>query len=190
MDSQEGQTIVLHERLIMFTAIKLFFGTDLGKGLLLVGAAVLLLGSVYTVGRSHGYNSGRDDGYKSGYASRNVEVGHLQENVAALTKKINDNTKAVADKVQEVQEEAAEAAIARETKLNQKIRDRDKIIADYAKFVPPTVQAKCGLSIETVDAINKLIDNANEETGADRRPDPSPGSPPDDPNHNDTEVKP
>lgn len=174
----------------MFTAIKLFFGTDLGKGLLLVGAAVLLFGSVYTVGRSHGYSEGRDDGYKSGYSARTPEVNHLQENVATLTKKINDNTKAVADKVQEVQKAAAEAAIATETKLNRKIRDRDQIIADYAKSVPPAVQAKCGLSIESVDAINKLIDNANEETGTDHRPDPSPGNPPDDPNRNDTEVKP
>jgi hypothetical protein len=86
----------------------------------------------------------------------------LNDNVIALSNLINKERLAVAAKAKEVAQEAADAAVATQEKLSRKIRDQQKIIDDYKSAVPPSVRESCGLSIETVRAINKIIDNINE----------------------------
>ena len=143
-----------------------FLKSDLGRTLLGVLAAAALLLGAYSFGHSAGY----DTGHKAGYASRQPEVDHLNQNVMALSKLINDERLATHAKAQEVEHDAAEAAIKTETFLQQQIRARDKIIHDYEKAVPISVQESCGLSVETVRAINKIIDSVNgeqDETKAD-----------------------
>jgi len=125
-----------------------------------IGAALLLLGA-YTLGSSHGYASGYDSGYAKGQKSRQQEVDHLKDNVSALTKTINDERLATATKLQAVEHDATERALKTQSTLTRQITERDQIIKRYEKTVPVKVQESCGLSVETVEAINQLIDKAN-----------------------------
>jgi len=145
----------------MFMAAKLFFSTSLGKSLLLVLAFALTVFAAFELGSSHGYSDGHTKGFNEGRASRDPEVQHLQDNVVALSKLINDERLAQATKIDKLQSDAANQAVETSKKLNQQIRERDKIIQNYKNQVPPEIQQHCALSMETVQAINKLIDNAN-----------------------------
>lgn len=147
----------------MFTAIKLFFSTGLGKGLLVVSAVILAVVATYSLGSAHGYSKGHGTGFNEGRQSRQLEVNHLQKNVAALTKLVNDERLATSVKVQSIQESASIEALVAQTKLQANIQQRDAIIAEYTSRVPEIVQKSCGLDLETVKAINKLIDNINED---------------------------
>ncbi len=147
----------------MWEAAKLFFDSKLGRSVLIGLALLISMAAAYAVGSSHGYAEGHDKGFTAGYDSRNTEVSHLQENVAALTKKINDDTKATNDKIAKIQEEAANAAVASQKKLAATEAKQQQIIDNYKATTPPEVQNKCALSKETVEAINLLIDSVNEE---------------------------
>lgn len=145
----------------MFTALKLFFSSSAGWVTLALAAALGI--SAYSYGHANGYETGHTKGYTEGHDSRNEEVAHLQDNVAGLTKIINDDRKAQAAKIKEVEKGAADQAVATEKRLGQQIRARDAIIASYRADVKPEIQQHCALSIETVRAINALIQNANED---------------------------
>lgn len=136
-----------------------FLKSGLGRYLL----EGLALGAVLFGAYSFGHSNGYDSGHKAGYESRNTEVSHLNDNVIALSKLIDTERKQQFEKLQDVQATAAEAAIKTETRLQTQIRARDQVIANYSKTVPTTVQQQCGLSIETVRAINQLIDKVNGE---------------------------
>lgn len=145
----------------MFTAFKLLFSSSAGWVTLALAAA-LCIGS-YSYGHAGGYTSGHTKGFTEGRASRNEEVSHLKDNVAALTQTVNDERKAQAEKIKAVQKAAADQAVETEKHLSLQIRARDQIIASYKVSVRPEIQQHCGLSIETVHAINALIQNVNEE---------------------------
>lgn len=145
----------------MLTAFKLFFSSSAGWVTLALAAALGI--GAYSYGHANGYETGHTKGYTEGHDSRDKEVSHLQDNVAGLTKIINDDRKAQAAKIKEVEKGAADQAVATEKRLGQQIRARDAIIASYRAEVKPEIQQHCGLSIETVRAINALIQNANEE---------------------------
>jgi hypothetical protein len=145
----------------MFSTLKLFFSSSAGWILL---ALVFALGlGAYSWGHADGYASGHTKGFTDGRTSRNEEVDHLKDNVSGLTALVNTERKAVADKIKAVQKDAANQAVETVKDLNQQIRARDKIISDYRASVEPKIQQHCGLSIETVQAINALIENVNEE---------------------------
>ena len=146
----------------MFSAFKLFFSSSAGWTSLALVAALGI--GAYSWGHSDGYASGHTKGYTAGHDSRNEEVSHLKDNVAGLTDIINVDREVQAKKIKEVEKAAADKAVDTAKLLNQKIRDRDKIIASYHADVAPAVQQHCSLSIETVQAINALIQNVNEES--------------------------
>lgn len=146
----------------MLNTIKLFFSTTEGWSALALIAALAI--GAYSYGHSNGYDSGIDTGYTNGQKSRDKEVEHLQDNVAGLTDTINDQRKAVAEKIKKVEAAAADRAVETTKVLNQQIRARDQIIASYKETVPAEVQQHCALSIETVRAVNALIQNVNEDT--------------------------
>src|SRR6478736_5393629 len=127
----------------MFTTLKLFFTSDLGKGVALVALVALGATAVYASGRAAGQVAGYNKGYTEGKNSRQPEVNHLQENVAALTATINNERQATATKVQTLQTNAANAAVATEQNFNKKLRERDQVISNYASKVPPQVQESC-----------------------------------------------
>lgn len=160
----------------MWAAAKLFFSTDLGKGLLILVGIILVVLAAFWAGHSQGYSSGHDEGFKAGYASRNQEVTDLKADKAALVKTINDDRKAQSTKIKDVETTAANAALKTEQQFNKKLRERDRIISDYEKSVPTAIQEKCGLDVETVRAINKLIDNVNGVQ--DETPNPTPSATP------------
>lgn len=146
----------------MFTAFKLFFSSSAGWVTLALIAAFGL--GAYSYGHANGYADGHTKGFTEGHDSRNEEVSHLQDNVAGLTKVINDERKAQAKKIKDVQDEASNTAVATEKRLGQQIRARDQIIASYKADVKPEIQQHCALSVETVRAINALIQTVNEES--------------------------
>ena len=143
--------------------ISAFFATKLGRSLLIGGALAVAGGLAYWAGSNHGYSSGNTEGFKSGYDSRNAEVADLDAKVTVLTSTINTERKAVADKIDKVQAEAAADAIKTQKELGLQIRTRDAIITSYKNTVPVEKQNECGISIETVKAINALINSANKE---------------------------
>lgn len=148
----------------MIQAIKLFFGSPLGRAFLTFAAAGAVLGSAYVLGHSAGKLKGLDEGFRDGRAARQQEVDHLKDNVAVLTKTINDERKAVSDKVKQVEADATERAMQTQERLHSQLRARDQIIQNYERMTPVEVQQSCGLSIETVQAINQLIDKANGDS--------------------------
>lgn len=158
----------------MLSAFKLFFSSSSGWVTLALIAA-LGIGS-YSYGHANGYEAGHTKGFTEGRDSRNNEVEHLKDNVAGLTKIVNDEREAQAKKIKDVEKKAADNAVATEKRLNVQIRARDQIIASYKANVKPEIQQHCGLSIETVKAINALIQNVNEESNEV----PAPSTPPSD----------
>lgn len=153
----------------MLTAFKLFFSSSSGWVTLALIAALGI--GAYSYGHANGYETGHTKGYTEGHDSRNDEVQHLKDNVAALTKIINDDREAQAAKIKKVEEVAANQAVETAKRLSQQIRARGMIIASYKADVKPEIQQHCGLSVETVQAINALIETVNEE------PNESPASP-------------
>lgn len=143
--------------------ISAFFATKLGRSLLVSGGLAIAGGLAYWAGSNHGYASGNTAGFKSGYDSRNKEVADLDGKVTALTSTINAERKAVSEKIDKVQAEAAADAIKTQKELGLQIRTRDAIITSYKNTVPVEKQNECGISIETVKAINALINSANKE---------------------------
>lgn len=146
----------------MFTAIKLFFGTPLGKDLLIGFAVVLLLAAVYTAGHHRGYDDGHSDGYTEGVKSQKPVVDELKNKVAALTKVINDDREATAAKVKALEHDLSEATIELTAKQAEGKAKRDDIVHRYETSIPPVQQNACGLSVETVTAINALLDTQIE----------------------------
>lgn len=145
----------------MISALKLLWGSTGGKISAILFTVLFAAGVAFAY--SHGHTSGYASGFTAGQNSRDKEVTHLQENVAALTKIINDERKAQADKIKKVEAKAADAAVETAKRLGQEIRARDTIISSYRADVKPEIQQHCGLSVETVRAINALIQNVNEE---------------------------
>lgn len=141
-----------------------FFATKLGRTLLIGGSLAVAGGLAYWSGSNHGYASGNSAGFKAGYASRNTEVADLESKVTVLTTTINDERKAVAKKIDEVQAAATADALKTQKELSQQIRNRDAIITNYKSTVPLEKQNECAVSLETVKAINALINSANKET--------------------------
>lgn len=153
----------------MLSVIKLLWGSTAGKiGLALtIGLFVAGLGISYSMGSSNGHTSGFTDGQKS----RDLEVADLNLKVTTLTAEINTKREAESTKIDKVEALASDAAVATQKDLAQERRERDAIIARYEKQTSPETKESCGLSIETVRAINLLIDSANDETT------PTPDSP-------------
>jgi len=145
----------------MLSAFKLFFSTSAGWVTLALVAALGI--ASYSYGHAEGYTTGHTKGFTEGRDSRDREVDHLKDNVAGLTTLINTERAANAAKIKTLEAQAADSAVATEKQLNQKIRARDAIIASYKADVKPEIQQHCGLSIDTVQAINALIQNVNEE---------------------------
>lgn len=145
----------------MLSVLKLFFSGPSGW-VTILGVVALLFG-VYTLGHSQGHTSGYESGFTAGQKSRDVEVGHLNDNVKALTDIVNKQRTAQAEKVADVQKAAADDAVKTQKVMGQQIRQRDAIIQSYRDTVSKEIQNRCALSIETVKAINLLIDNANED---------------------------
>jgi|SRR6185503_9704169 len=141
---------------------KLIWGTAGGKPALAIAAGLFVacLGLSYSVGSLIGY----ERGHVAGQKSRNSEVKDLTDKVTALTGMVNSKREAEAKKIDKVESDAADAAVETQKQLAKELRARDKIIAEYEARTPPEVKVSCGLSIETVRAINLLIESANNET--------------------------
>lgn len=168
----------------MLSALKLLWGSTGGKITTIIFAVAFAVSVAFAY--SHGHSSGYASGFTGGQKSRDAEVKDLGDKVTKLTEIINDDRKAQSKKIEDVQKDAANAAVATEKKLGQQVRERDAIIRNYQKTTSTVIQESCGLSLETVRAINLLIDNANEKavpvdlpapTPADSSPNsPDPGS--------------
>lgn len=143
----------------MLSAIKLFFGTSKGRGLVLAVAIALTLVATYSLGHANGSTAG----YTAGQKSRDAEVADLKAKVQTLTDKVNEKTRAENAKADRIQSQAADAAIQTQKQLTRQLRERDAIIQRYQAQTPTVIREACGLSIETVRVINQLIDNANNE---------------------------
>lgn len=162
----------------MIDALKILWGSTGGR------ISVLIFGLIFAAGVSFAYVHGSQSGYKSGFTdgqkSRDKEVAELGATITALTKTINDERKAQDLKLKAVEKDAANAAVSTQQKLSQKIKERDVIIRNYQQQTPAVIKESCGLSIETVRAINLLIDSANEKAELPAPDSPAaPGSGPD-----------
>lgn len=124
----------------------------------IAGAVALLIGTYYA-GHSAGYARGNTAGIHIGQTSRDLEVAGLKENVTTLAGTIKLEREAQAKKIAEVQTQAADDAIQTQQFLAQQVRQRDQVIQRYKDTVPMTTQTHCALSVETVRAINQLIDH-------------------------------
>jgi hypothetical protein len=144
----------------MIDALKILWGSTGGKISAILFVVVLAASTSFAYVK--GSTSGHDSGFTAGQKSRDTEVKGLSDKVTALTSEINTKRQATNDKIDKVENNAANDAVATQKQLTKQIRERDAIIAAYEKNTPTEVKESCGLSIETVRAINQLIDNANE----------------------------
>lgn len=146
----------------MFTAIKLFFGTPLGKDLVVGFALLLLVLAIFGAGHHSGYASGHTDGVKDEVAVQKPIVDALQLKVDTLTKKINDDTTARNDRLHDLEAQVSEQAIAAATAETAKEAQRNTVIDQYIKNTTPVQTAACALDEKTVGAINILIKTQGE----------------------------
>jgi hypothetical protein len=146
----------------MFTAIKLFFGTPLGKDLIVGFALLLLVTAIYSAGHHTGYSSGHKDGVTDEVAVQKPIVDALQLKVDTLTKKINDDTAARNDRLHELEGQVSEQAIATAQAETAKETQRNTVIDQYIKNTAPPQTATCALDEKTVGAINNLIKTQGE----------------------------
>lgn len=146
----------------MLSILKVLWGETAGKLVLAiaVGLFVAGIGLSYSKGSSSGYETG----FTAGQNSRNDEVAGLETKVTVLTGMVNAKRDAEAKKIDKVEVAASDDAINTQKQLAQQVRERDKIIERYQKQTPTETKESCGLSIETVRAINLLIESANDET--------------------------
>lgn len=146
----------------MLSILKVLWGETAGKLVLAIaiGLFVAGVGLSYSKGSSSGHAAGFTDGQKS----RDAEVAELNLKVTTLTGIINTKRDAESAKIDKVEVEASDAAINTQKELAQEIRERDRIIERYQSQTPVVVKEACGLSLETVQAINLLIESANDET--------------------------
>ncbi len=146
----------------MLSVLKFLWGSTAGKVTFAVTIALFVVG----VGLAYaaGSNSGYADGFEAGKKSRDQEVSLLEGKVTTLVGLVNTKREAEATKIDKVEAEASDAAVDTQKKLAADLRERDAIIARYEARTPTVTKEACGLSVETVRAINQLIDNANDET--------------------------
>jgi hypothetical protein len=142
----------------MFTAIKLFFGTPLGKDLLVGFAVLLILAATYSAGHNRGYDEGHSDGYTAGVGSQKPVVDDLKNKVAALTKVINDDRTATATKVKGLENDLTNKTVELVKKQSEGKATRTEILTRYTESIGPVTEASCGLSVTAVQAINDLLD--------------------------------
>ena len=141
----------------MLTSLKLFFGTPLGKNLLLGIALALVVSAVYQWGSHNGYDSGHTAGVKAGKEGLQPTIDHLEDQVDLLTTKINTDTKERNKKIGELEIELNEQVIATISAQVLATTKRDKIIDKYLADVPKLVQDSCGLTVKEIEVINELI---------------------------------
>jgi hypothetical protein len=125
---------------------------------IVIGTGALLV-SIYSAGHSAGYARGHAAGVQSGHDSRDLEVTGLKADISTLAQAIKLERETQAKKVSEVQTQAAEDAIKTQQFLAQQVRQRDQVIQQYKDAVPLEIQTHCALSVETVRAINRLIND-------------------------------
>lgn len=141
----------------MLTSIKLFFGTSLGKNLLLGIAVALVMSAVYQWGSHNGYDSGHTAGVKAGKEGLQPTIDRLEDQVDLLTLKINTDTIERNKKISDLEVKLNEQVIATLGAQSLASTRRDKIIDRYLAEVPKLVQDSCGLTVKEVEIINELI---------------------------------